>query len=256
MSLRTGSLPLLSLASVGALVAACSAPTGSLGETSEAISTPDPSLFALPPSDASARAAILAKYANVDPKDEVPRGLLEDALEYYDVNLAQIPNKGYLTIVDFSKYSGNYRFFLVDMNTGAVEKHKVAHGKNSDPNDTGYSTKFSNVDNSNESSLGYYLTSDVYDGTHPHSMHLNGLSPDGSPNHMANTNVLERSVVMHLATYVDDSSSDAQGRSNGCFALDPSIELSVVNRLTGGSILYADTKPLNPQIGRQKLPSP
>ena len=242
---------------LGVLVAACSSsPQDDVGSTSEGYTLPSPGNFSLPPSDANARAAILARYTQIDPNGVVPRGLLEDAIEYFDVNQAQIPNRGYLVVVDFSKFSGDWRFFLVNMHTGAVEKHKVAHGHNSDPNQTGYAHTFSNTSGSLMSSLGFYMGGEISDGSHPHSMRLDGLSKDGSPNHMANTNVRERAVVMHEASYVDDASSGVQGRSDGCLALDPSIEVSVVNRLTGGAIIYAETGPLNPPIGRGSPPPP
>ncbi|HTQ41574.1 MAG TPA: murein L,D-transpeptidase catalytic domain family protein [Polyangiaceae bacterium] len=232
--------------------AGCSAEATSRENTragAQAYSIPDPSDFSLPPSSASARAAIVARYAQLDPGGVVPRGLLEDAVEYFDVNSALIPNKAYITIVDFSKFSGNDRFFIVDMTSGDVESHKVAHGQNSDPNWTGWATKFSNVSGSLESSLGFYMGGEIYDGSHPHSMRLDGLSPDGSPNHMANTNVRDRAVVMHEATYVDDSNTGKQGRSDGCLALDPNIEKGVVERLANGSLIYAETAPLNPPVG-------
>jgi hypothetical protein len=215
------------------------------------VSAPDPSAFTLPPSSAEARAQILSAYTFVDPQGAVPRGLLEDALEYFDLNKALLPNQGYIAVVDFSQYSGNYRFFLVDMTTGTVEPHKVAHGIGSDESDTGYAQVFSNTPGSLMSSLGFYMAADIYDGTHPNSMHIYGLSADGSPNSMADTNVLERAVVVHPADYVSDNNSGAQGRSDGCFALDPNIELSIVQRLTNGALLYAEKTPLNPPVGTQ-----
>jgi hypothetical protein len=243
------------LGAAGLLVVGCSssAEPGAeprAGSSATAITAPDPSSFTLPPSSAQARAQILFGYTFVDPQGVVPRGLLEDALEFFDVNKSMLPNQAYIAVVDFSQFSGNYRFFLVDMTTGSVEKHKVAHGEGSDPNDTGYATKFSNTPGSLMSSLGFYMAADIYDGTHPNSMHIYGLSPDGSPNSMADTNVLERAVVVHPADYVSDSNSDAQGRSDGCFALDPAIELSIVQRLTNGALLYAEKAPLNPPVGQ------
>jgi L,D-transpeptidase catalytic domain len=233
--------------------AGCSAPAGhdyESGSSASTTSAPDPSSFTLPPSDAASRAQILSNYASVDPGGVVPRGLLEDALEFYDVNKSLITNQAYVVVVDFSRFSGEDRFFLVDMTSGAVESHKVAHGAGSDPNSTGYAQRFSNTPGSLMSSLGFYLTADIYDGTHPHSMHINGLSADGSPNSMADTNVLERAVVVHLATYVNDSNTGAQGRSDGCFALDQNVELGIVNKLTGGALMYAETSPLNPPVGQ------
>jgi hypothetical protein len=206
--------------------------------------------FVLPQLSAAERAPIVRKYDALDPNDEVPRGLLEDAILYFDVNKAQIPKTAYFAVVDLSLYSGKDRFWLVDVATGAVESHKVAHGNGSDPDNNGYATLFGNVSGSLKSSLGFYLTGEIYDGTHAHSMRLDGLSVDGSPNGMANTNVRSRLIVMHEASYVSDSNSSQQGRSDGCLALDPSIEVSVVDRIHDGSLIYTEISPLAPPVGR------
>jgi hypothetical protein len=235
---------------VAALTSACSSGAPSSAEPTGTVSQAlDPSTFKLPPADVATRTAILARYANVDPTAMIQRGLLEDAIEFFDINKAQIANQKYVTVVDFSLFSGKLRFFVIDMKTGAVDPHMVAHGKGSDPDWTGYTGTTSNVSGSNQSSMGFFLTSDIYDGTHPHSMHIDGLSPDGSPNDMADTNVLSRAIVVHEATYVDDTNTSKQGRSDGCFALDTNIELAIVNQIAHGSLLYAEKKPLNPPIG-------
>jgi len=219
-----------------------------LGSTSSAIV--DPSLFVLPSLSAEARARIVHNYDALDPSDTIPRGLLEDTIVYFDTNKDLIPNPDYFVVVDFTRYSGRDRFWLVDLATGAVEPHKVAHGSGSDPDNNGYATIFSNVSGSYQSSLGFYLTGEIYDGTHPHSMRLDGLSPDGSPNGMANTNVRDRLIVVHEASYVDDGTTTQQGRSNGCLALDPSIEVSVVDRIHDGTLIYGALMPLAPAVGR------
>jgi hypothetical protein len=228
-------------------IAGCAgeAPDSPLGSAPEV----DPSQFTLPMLSAEQRAAIVHKYPQLDPTGEIPRGLLEDAIVYFDVNKALIPKQRYVVVVDLSQYSGHDRFWLVDLSSGAVEKHVVAHGAGSDPSNDGYATKFSNTPGSNMSSLGFFLTGEIYNGAHPHSMRIDGLSPDGSPNGMANTNVRERAVVVHEATYVSDRSTSQQGRSDGCFALDPAIEQSMVNRIAGGTLIYAAKSPLNPPVG-------
>jgi hypothetical protein len=228
--------------------AACASDDADLASTQQAIV--DLADFTLPSLSDADRAAIVHKYDHLDPDDVVPRGLLEDAMVYYDVNLAMIPKHAYFVVVDFSLYSGKDRFWMVDLATGAVETHKVAHGSGSDPDNNGYATLFSNTSGSYMSSLGFYLTGEIYDGTHPHSMRLDGLSPDGSPNNMANTNVRDRLVVVHEASYVDDGNTSQQGRSNGCLALDPSIEASVVDRIHDGTLIYGALSPLNPPVGR------
>jgi hypothetical protein len=218
-----------------------------LGETASEI---DVNAFVLPPSSAAARAEIVHKYDALDPTDAIPRGLLEDAIVYFELNNALIPKDEYFVVIDFSKYSGKDRFWLVDINTGKVEAHKVAHGDGTDPNNDGYADSFGNVDGSHKSSLGFYLTGEIYDGTHEHSMRLDGLSKDGSPNGMANTNVRDRLIVVHEASYVDDDNTSQQGRSNGCPALDPSIEVAMVDRIHGGTLMYGAIKPLNAPVGR------
>ena len=206
--------------------------------------------YVLPSLSVEERAAIVSRYDAIDPTDLVPRGLLEDALIYFDVNQAYIPKRRYLAIADFSLYSGKDRFWLVDLQTGAVEPHKVAHGNGSDPDHDGYANTFSNISGSNMTSLGFYLTAEVYDGAHPHSMRLDGLSRDGSPNGMANTNARTRLIVMHEASYVDDANTSKQGRSNGCPALDPDVNRGVVDKIRDGSLLYHATRPLAPPVGR------
>ena len=238
----------LALISVVVLGVGCATDEEQLSSTSSAIA--DPSAFTLPMLSDAQRASIVRKYDALDPTDLVPRGLLEDTILYFDVNKDQIPKQAYFIVVDLGQYSGHDRFWLVDLAKGSVEPHKVAHGSGSDPDNDGYATIFSNTSNSYQSSLGFYLTSDIYDGTHPHSMHIDGLSPDGSPNAMADTNARDRAIVVHEATYVDDSNTSQQGRSNGCFALDPNIELDVVDRVHDGTLLYAEIKPLNPPVGR------
>jgi hypothetical protein len=229
-------------------IPACATDGSDVASTSQAIV--DPSAFVLPPSAAADRAQIVHRYDALDPGDAIPRGLLEDAIEFFDLNQPLIPKTQFFVVVDLSQYSGHNRFWLVDLSSGAVESHKVAHGAGSDPDNDGYATLFSNVPGSNMSSLGYYLTGEIYDGTHPHSMRIDGLSADGSPNQMANTNVRERYVVVHEAWYVSDSNTGQQGRSDGCFALDPAIELGVVDRIHDGTLIYAEIASLNPPVGR------
>src|SRR5215813_6610444 len=193
-----------------ALVALAACANDDLDSTTQTV---DASQFVLPMLPLPQRAQIVHRYASLDPKGVVPRDYLEDAIVYFDVNKALIPKQDYIIVVDFTPYSGEDRFWMVSLATGDVEPHKVAHGDGSDPDNDGVATLFGNVDGSHMSSLGFYLTGEIYDGTHPHSMRLDGLSPDGSPNAMADTNVRERLIVVHEASYVSDSNTSQQGRS-------------------------------------------
>ena len=229
------------------LLGACATDDAELGTIESEL---DISVFTLPSMAAPERAEIVRRYDAIDPTNKVPRGLLEDALLYFDANQTHIPKKRYVVVIDMSLYSGKDRYWLVDLQTGAVEPHKVSHGSGSDADNNGYADTFGNVSGSNKTSLGFYLTGEIYDGTHEHSMRLDGLSPSGSPNGMANTNARSRLIVMHEASYVSDTNTSQQGRSNGCPALDPDIEVAMVDRIHDGSLMYIATTALAPPVGR------
>src|ERR1043165_1539404 len=105
---RTPSNPLFLV-----LLAGCAVePDPNLSETESRI---DVSAFVLPSLDETARAAIVHRYDRLDPTDSIPRGLLEDAILYFDTNQAHIPKTNLFTVVDLSKYSGQDRFWLVNV---------------------------------------------------------------------------------------------------------------------------------------------
>jgi hypothetical protein len=107
----------------------------------------------------------------------------------------------------------------------------VAHGRGSDPDGDGFATKFSNAPESKASSLGFYLTGPLYNGSHGRSMRLIGLS-------QTNSNVLARAVVVHESAYVQEASV-LQGRSFGCLAVSTAEIRNVLAALNGGALIYA-----------------
>lgn len=236
----------------GLLAAAllCSACAIDEVDTSTTESALDITNFVHPMLDATARAAIVRQYDSIDPDDVIPRGLLEDALVFQHVNRAFIPKSEWFVVIDLSRFSGLDRFWIVNNIDGSVEGHKTSHGDGSDPDHDGFANTFSNTSGSHMSSLGFYLTGEIYDGTHVHSMKLDGLTPDGGPNGMANTNARSRAIVVHEASYVSDDVDTKQGRSNGCPALDPSIEVDVVDRIHDGSLMYIATSSMAAPVGR------
>ncbi len=161
----------------------------------------------------------------------VPEDLMRKALAYYSANAAKIQNKKYIGIVDFSAHSSKQRFFIVDMQSGAVHAIHVAHGKGSDPDGDGYATRFSNTPESKASSLGFYLTGPMYYGSHGKSMRLLGQSP-------TNSNALARAVVIHESAYVREANV-IQGRSFGCLAVATTEIRQVLASLNGGALIYA-----------------
>jgi hypothetical protein len=56
----------------------------------------------------------------------------------------QIYARDTIGIADFSRPSSEPRFHVVDLASGQVESHRVAHGRGSDPAHSGYLERFSN----------------------------------------------------------------------------------------------------------------
>ena len=139
-------------------------------------------------------------------------------------------------IVDFSKPSSEPRFHLVDLATGQVESHRVAHGRGSDPAHSGYLERFSNEFGSYATSNGTYTTGDYYDGKYGLSMKVHGLD-------WSNNNAEARAIVIHNAWYAEDDMIPMHGmlgRSEGCFAMSRKSQYEVMRKLAGGRMIFAE----------------
>lgn len=165
----------------------------------------------------------------------VPTRPAQLAIQFFDRNASKLDNHNYLTIIDMQKHSGTDRFFLTNLNTGKVEKFVVSHGKGSDPDHDGLATRFSNLPNSNATSLGFYQVSETYSGKHGYSVRLDGLSP-------TNSKARARAVVIHGASYVKKGLAK-MGRSLGCPALDDKLAAGVIKRIKEGSLLLIYSAP-------------
>ncbi|MDD4972740.1 MAG: murein L,D-transpeptidase catalytic domain family protein [Bacteriovorax sp.] len=170
-------------------------------------------------------------YSFLDPDGIVPKSLLAKTLNYFDKNKAVIKNKNFIAIIDFKQHNSKERFYIIDMQSGHVERYLTAHGKNSDPDYDGYATIFSNTTGSEMSSQGFYLTAETYQGSHGLSLALDGLST-------TNSNARSRAIVIHGATYVTPGSKI--GRSWGCPALDMRYYVEVINQIKNGVLIYAE----------------
>lgn len=85
----------------------------------------------------------------------------------------KLGEKDRLTVIDFSIPSTEKRLWVLDLDTKQVLFHTlVAHGHNSGEN---VATNFSNENESNMSSLGFYVTASEYVGKHGRSLKLQGL---------------------------------------------------------------------------------
>ncbi len=167
--------------------------------------------------------------SHLDPKKIVPEILLKEAKDFFLSRKANIPNKNYIVIADMAQHSNNRRLYLINVATGVVDSHNVAHGTASDPDNDGWADQFSNIPESHMSSLGFMLTAETYYGVRGYSLRLDGLSS-------TNSNVRERAVVIHQAEYVIDGVK--AGRTWGCPAVDPKISVNFINRIRGGTLYY------------------
>lgn len=138
-----------------------------------------------------------------------------------------------MAVIDFSKVSSEKRLFIINLRTGRlILKSLVAHGQNSGLQ---YATRFSNNNDSHQSSLGFYIGLDTYDGEHGYSLKLKGCEQG------INDAAYERAIVIHPADYVSDEvvrSRGTIGRSFGCPAVPEKLHKKIIDLLKNGSCLF------------------
>ncbi|MFM7357455.1 MAG: murein L,D-transpeptidase catalytic domain family protein [Sediminibacterium sp.] len=138
-----------------------------------------------------------------------------------------------LSILDFSLPSGQKRMFVIDLEVGRLLFNTyVSHGRNSGKE---IPTRFSNRANSNQSSLGFFVTQDTYRGKHGTSLRLHGEESG------INDNALHRGIVVHGADYVSDQVAERQGfvgRSQGCPAIPPRLTRPIIDHIKEGSCFF------------------
>jgi hypothetical protein len=180
---------------------------------------------------ASARDLDRDRFGHLDPQGVIPRKLLDTALNFFRENEDRFQNRNVISILDYSSKSTRPRFHVIDLATGAVTSLHMSHGKGSDPDHDGFATSFGNVSGSNRSCLGFARTAETYNGAHGLSLKLDGLSP-------TNSKMRPRAIVVHGADYVQDREV-IQGRSLGCPAVSMAQRTRLINRIKGGSLLFA-----------------
>ena len=139
-----------------------------------------------------------------------------------------------LAVIDFSLPSSEPRMWIFDLQTHALLlEDLVAHGKGSGDN---YAKSFSNIEGSNQSSIGLFRTQESYIGHNGYSLRLDGLEEG------INDQARNRAIVIHAADYVDDSWVENYGRigrSEGCPAVRPEVAKMVVDNLKGGQFMFS-----------------
>lgn len=144
-----------------------------------------------------------------------------------------IIKKNILTLVDFSLASTAKRLWVIDLDQNKVLfQTLVAHGRNTGED---FAEVFSNKAESYQSSLGFYLTAEIYKGKHGLSLKLDGLQKG------LNDKARERAVVIHGAEYVSESfikQNKRLGRSQGCPAVPVEMNEKIINVIKDKSCLF------------------
>ncbi len=142
-------------------------------------------------------------------------------------------DKHIISICDLDLSSTEKRLWIIDLDKKKVLFNTyVAHGQGSGDE---YATAFSNNTNSHQTSLGFYVTGDTYEGEHGTSLRLNGMDEG------FNDAAFDRGIVVHGADYVSDkfiNSQDRLGRSWGCPAVPSKLSLPIINTIKDGTCLF------------------
>lgn len=140
-------------------------------------------------------------------------------------------------IADFGLRSDLPRFHFVNLEREEVRSYLVSHGAGSDHEHDGWLKSYSNVEGSNATSRGAYVTWEWYVGRYGTSVRLGGLDE-------TNNNAFHRAIVMHRANYAEPehiARFGRLGRSNGCFAMGEEQFRAALLNLSGGRLLFADS---------------
>lgn len=182
-----------------------------------------------------AGAGFRAGAAPGDPPPEQWQALLDKFRE----TRGQLGNTRYVALLNYRQPSWEPRFYLIDPEGPAVvARYIVAHGKGSDPDHTGYASRFSDREGSHRSSLGFFMTGDTYVSEsrgHGLSLRLKGLSD-------SNRHAEERNIVIHANWYMAPKflkKAGKPGRSHGCLVFADDDRDEIVEKLKGGALIYA-----------------
>ena len=184
--------------------------------------------------DSSALGALTALKAESADSGLRPE-ILQLALRAHDRALAAHQTASpIMTVIDYSLPSRERRLWVLDLEHGDVLAHElVAHGKATGGD---LAQDFSNIEGSNQSSLGTFVTGATYQGKHGVSLRLRGL--DAS----LNSNAEARGIVVHAADYVNDgivAQLGRLGRSEGCPALNPAVAPRIIGLIKDGTVVFS-----------------
>ncbi|MDI9320807.1 MAG: murein L,D-transpeptidase catalytic domain family protein [Phycisphaerales bacterium] len=142
-------------------------------------------------------------------------------------------DKDLLSVCDYSLSANVYRFWIIDLSKNKVLFNTyVAHGQGTGEE---FARSFSNIQDSHQSSLGFYVTSSTYIGDHGLSLYLHGMDQQ------YNSAAYERDIVVHGADYVSHQfiqENQRLGRSWGCPAVPDSLASEIIQMIKDGTCLF------------------
>jgi len=153
---------------------------------------------------------------------DVSERALSKAFTYYEKNRYKkklSPN--YLAIADYTKVAMHKRLYIINLHSGRVNRHLVAHGKNSGVKG-GRVWRSSNKLGSHMTPFGFFKIGSK-EGTTVRKKYKY-LSVEGLER--KNKNAKKRDILLHTANYVNWA-----GKSYGCFAIKPEDKSKVFSRL-------------------------
>lgn len=167
------------------------------------------------------------------------KGLSRPAFRYAWKGYNKLLDKGrvrrsdILSICDFSQSSKRKRLYVIDLEEKKLLLQTfVAHGRNSGAE---YARNFSNLPESHQSSLGFYVTRSTYFGEHGLALKIDGLERG------INDKAFARNIVVHGSDYVGSDflrSNKMNGRSYGCPAVPREQATRIINTIKQGSCLF------------------
>jgi hypothetical protein len=172
----------------------------------------------------------------LDPNRRVRPELMQRAMAALDIHHRRIPLRDRMYLVDFQKFSGEERFYEVDLYSGVVTGFRTCHGRGSDPSHSGYARTFSNTPESYMSSVGAFSTAGAgWGAAQGPNVLLDGLE-------YSNDRARERAIIVHGANYADPdflAREGKLGRSYGCFSTAHTDLPMLRERMGEGRLLFA-----------------
>jgi len=191
----------------------------------------------------------------------VPTRPLGHTFKYYANNGKKIFNKRYVSIADYSQHSKNKRFYIMDLETGKLQREYVSHGSGRNRiglpvADMFHSGKPRRCRHSRFAKRLGLVPHRIWGTTRPGFIRVDGTyhskkfaygnyKKTGAPNALlltglerSSSDVRRNAVVIHEAWYVKNKRRK-QGRSLGCPSVAQGRMPHIIDKIKGGSLFYS-----------------